>query len=145
MPKVRKTKTEDRLGRKNRTPLHEQRDKMTVENTDPSKVYRWVNNVLDAQGNRVERFKLAGWTPVQNTGQIEQTVENGENKTSSVTEKHVGGRTKAILMEIDKDLYDEDQAAKQAAVDQSEADMRRDALNAFGDVHSPKLDIQRRK
>ena len=121
-----RTRTEGLPNRPKRVPIHEQRDKLTVSNPDPNMVRRWVNNVDD----RIEKFKLAGYTPVARKdveiGDI--AVDTGQATTTSIVEKAVGGRVKAILMEIPKDLYEEDQRKKQELVDASEAAMKRDAL-----------------
>lgn len=110
--------------RPQRVALHEQRDKMTVANRDPDYAYRWVNDVED----RVDRFKLGGYILENDPKQIgDSATEQGINRTSSITEKFVGNKTKAVLMKIHKDLYEADQLAKQKVVDESDAAMKRDA------------------
>lgn len=130
--------TEARAGRfqarPKRTPLHEQRNKLTVEGRDPERVYRWVNDVDD----RIEKFKLGGYrVEADQALQVgDAVVEEGINRTSSVLEKNVGGKTKAILMSTQKDWYEADQAAKQEIVNQSDLAMRRDAQDKsdYGDL-----------
>jgi len=116
-----------------RIPLSEQRDQLTVAGKEAGYVYRWVNDIPD----RVNKFKLAGYDVVTTPVTVgDPSVEQGLNTTSSVVEKAVGGRTKAILMRIPEEWYDEDQAVKQKAVDASEEAMRRDqqAKSDYGNV-----------
>ncbi len=133
-----------RTNRPKRVPLHEQRDKMNVLDQDPNFVYRWVNDVDN--GQRVMRFQKAGYEVVQDKPTVgDPAVDQNLNNTSSVNEKHVGGNTKAILMRIPRDWYDEDQKAKQASVDASELAMRQESLGKYGEVRGAKLDISRRR
>jgi hypothetical protein len=53
-------------------------------------------------------------------------VETGQDKTSSIVEKAVGGRTKAVLMRIPEEWYDEDQKKKQKNLDAIDAAIKRD-------------------
>jgi hypothetical protein len=126
--------------RPSRVPLHEQRDQLTVEGRDPNFVYRWVNDVED----RIAKMKLAGYV-VEEKKNVEvgdPALETKQTSTSSIVEKNVGGRTKAILMKQRKDWYDEDQTAKQRQVDESEAAMHRDneSRSDYG-----KVEIHRRR
>lgn len=111
--------------RPKRTPLHDQRDKLTVQNRDPARVYRWFNDTDD----RISKAIEGGYRVENKDGQVvgEPAVEQGIDNTSSIVTKHVGGKTKAVLMSIDKDWYDADQAEKQKRVDELDAAMRRDA------------------
>jgi len=103
-----------------RVPVSEGRNVLTVKNPDPNFKYRFVNDDED----RVEMFKRGGWIPVgKNEEDTEDAVANTADSTSSVKEKYVGGGKKAILMKLPKDLYDEDQARKQARIDELEASM----------------------
>ena len=83
-------------------------------------MYRWVNDTED----RLLRFTEAGWEFVtdKNLTVGEPTV-NASKETGSVVVKRVGGDREAYLMCIDKEWYDEDQAAKSQAVDDQERAM----------------------
>ena len=130
-----------RRNRVERTPLHEQKDKMNVKDRDPQFEYRWVNDVDN--GQRVEKFKLAGYEVVSNKPVVgDGALEDNTNKTSTVTEKFVGRNTKAILMRIPKDWYAEDQKAKQRRVDATEAGMRQEALRQYGEIKNPKFSYE---
>ena len=127
-----------RRNRVERVPLHAQRDNMNVRDRDPNYSYRWVNDVDN--GQRIQKFKTAGYEMVQEAAKVgDAVVEDNTNKTSTVTEKFVGRNTKAFLMRIQKDWYDEDQKAKARRVDQSEAGMREDALANYGEIKRPKF------
>lgn len=122
--------------RPQRVPLHEQRDKIAVRNRDPNYTYRWVVNNNASDPDRVDRFLRAGWevdtdsrTTVGDPG-----VDDQLNKTSSVKERHMGGGQKATLMRIKNEWYEEDQAAKQRKVDESEEAMKREVTkDRYGD------------
>lgn len=118
----RPSTSETRADRPERVPLYAQRDTMSVRNKDDDKEYRWFND----RGNRIYRSKLAGWEHVTD----ESDVEIGEYKVEP--NKDLGNiicrlvddeGTKAYLMCIDKDLYDEDQARKAEEIDKKEEAM----------------------
>ena len=118
--------------RPKRVSLKDQRDQHSFEGKDPNFEYRFVNDIEDHLGSRIDRFKKAGWTPVLKSEGVvgEANVEgNNQTKTTSYVEKQVGRKMKAILMKIPKEWYTEDQTAKQQELDESEKQMRRDALS----------------
>lgn len=110
--------------RPSRTPVHEQKDKLTVE-TDPNYQYRWVNS---NDPKRVEVFKKAGYEVAPDVGQVGDSVTDSQvTQTTGVTERYMGGGTKAILMRIRRDWYEEDQAKKAEDLDAREKQMLREA------------------
>jgi len=86
----------------------------------PGFVRRFVND----HDGRVERFIEAGYTPV-----LDANADTSSKNTSKpslmgdVVRKAVGGGRHAVLMEIPKEWYDEDQAEKQKEVDAREGSM----------------------
>lgn len=96
----------------------------------PGYVRRWVNN----KPGRIQMFQQAGYKVVTdqeydpaNPGMVrvgDQFTDKPAIMGSSVVEE-VGGGNKAVLMEIRKDWYDEDQAAKARKIDQMEAQIKR--------------------
>jgi len=122
MTKVKKTDEVKTVPeRPRRIPVSGPRDVMTVAGKDPNYVYRWVN---DEEG-RLDRFKLAGYEIVTSEHEIGMpSVNKASDKYGSAYVKKVGNGVVAVLMRIPKDFYNEDQAAKQAAVDAAVADMR---------------------
>ena len=108
-----------RANRPKRTPLGT-RNVLTAEPREGF-VRRWINDVDD----RIERAKAAGYSPVQTPTEVGDPKAGADSQMGSVVAKSVGGGTRAILMEIPKDYYDEDQAAKQANVDRTEEGLSR--------------------
>ncbi len=122
-------------GRVRRTPVG-QRNVLTVGNKDPNYEYRIVND----EGDRVEQFKAAGYDVVSasdvTVGDRRITQASTEGSAAQVS---VGGGLKAVVMRIKKEWYEEDQAAKIANVDATEASTKIEALKGnYG-----KLEINR--
>jgi len=90
--------------RRRRVPLGVPRLKLEVATT-PGKVGRWVNDV----GDRINAAIDGGYEHV--------TGPDGTQRKKVVGTKEDGSSMTAYYMEIDKELYDEDQAAKQAEID----------------------------
>lgn len=123
------------VGRVTRTPVG-QRNILTVKGKDPNYEYRIVNDVED----RIAQFQEAGYELVP-----DEAVDVGDKRVSqgtSVGSKKVfsvGQGTKAYVMRIKKEWYEEDQRAKQRRVDAQESSIREKALDGtYG-----KLDITR--
>lgn len=120
--------------RKKRIPVSgDQRNVLTVRNKQPDFEYRFVNVVND----RVQRFLDAGYEVVtqEEAGPIGDPRVDSSQGTSSIVEKGVGMGTKAVLMKIPKEFYEEDQANKQKRVDELEAMMKQDAKKGrYGDL-----------
>jgi hypothetical protein len=127
------------VARPKRTPIG-QRNVLTVDKKDPNYVYRFVNDANE----RVEAFKLNGWEPVPageakvGDSRVEQASPEG-----SVTSVSVGGGTKAVLMRIPREWFDEDQKAKHDEIDRLEQTMKEDAQREYGGLKGSKLEITR--
>lgn len=108
-------------GRTRRTPLSK-RNRLSVKNQEQGFVYRIVNDTDD----RIELFQDAGYELVPDAQVGDKRVGNAKSlgSTNSVS---VGSGTQAFVMRIKKEWYDEDQAAKQARVDELEQTTQRDA------------------
>lgn len=96
----------------------------------PGYVRRWVNN----QPGRIQMFEQAGYTQVTdkdydpaNPGvvRVGDMVGNRPAPMGSSVIEEVGGGNRAVLMEIRKDWYDEDQEAKSRKLDEMEAQIKR--------------------
>ena len=122
--------------RPTRTPISGGRDILEVRNQDPNYVYRWVN---DTPG-RLQRFKDAGYEPVVSDAEVGTKTVDRNSKLGSVITRNVGGVLTAVLMRIPKEWYDEDQAAKQTQIDESDK-----MLRAEQDVDYGSLNVNRRK
>lgn len=118
-------------GRVTRTPVS-QRHVLTVKGKDPNYVYRIVNDTDD----RITQFQEGGYELVQ-----DETVKVGDSRVSSGTpvgttkNLSVGRGTKAYVMRIKREWYDEDQAKKQDYVDAQEAATKKKALDGtYGNI-----------
>ena len=109
--------------RPRRVPVAESRNRLTVEGKLDRKnfVQRWVND----QDDRIARFKEAGYEFVTNEGISvgDPTVDYKSTSDTSIVRKGVGGGKVAYLMQIPREYYEEDQAKKQAQVDEIEESM----------------------
>ena len=99
-----------------RTPLAA-RKKLSVDNQDPNYHYRVVN-VVDG---RTEDFIDRGYEIVP--AKVGDKRVDSAAPIGSQSQISVGGGTKAVVMRIRKDWYEEDQAFKQSQIDSLEADM----------------------
>lgn len=118
--------------RPKRTPISG-RNILTVKGKEPGYEYRIVND----SGDRIEMFKDAGWELVDSKDvtvgdrRVDRTTSEGSKAQVSV-----GGGTKAFVMRIPKEYYDEDQAAKNKHIDALEESMKKQALSGsdYGDI-----------
>lgn len=135
-PKVDQPK--QRRNKKDRIAVNgNSRNILTVSNRDPDYYYRWVLNDPD----RVTKFKEAWFEPVEGSEQTlvgDRKVDTAAGPTSLV-ETRAGAGRKYILMRLPKELWKEDQDRKHKAIDESEAEMKREATrDRYG-----KLEIDR--
>lgn len=107
--------------RKERVPVGIKQYTLRSEHA-PDKVGRWVND----RGDRLKRFQRGGYEFVDDPDATESSDGLGSKKCK-VVDKRTG--EKAYLMEIDKDLYDEDQAAKQAELDKVDNRIKTGKIN----------------
>lgn len=127
-------KTEAPSGRPQRQPVGF-RNRLVARNQDPNYVYRFVNDTDD----RIEMFKEAGYEPVTVS---KSTLGDKRLEGSATVDKSVsvGGGTRAYLMRIQKDWYEEDQKKKQQQVDSVEDSLKSPPVDgSFG-----KLEISRK-
>lgn len=116
--------------RRQRIPVGVPRLKLNAPNKE-GYVRRWVND----DNTRLQDFEAGGYSFVHNVqagdarGANDITArESVDSRVSRVVGKNEDGTPlRAYLMEIRKDWYDEDQRAKQARIDEQEAQMRRGA------------------
>lgn len=108
----------ERTNRPKRTPLG-MRNILTTDQR-PGYVRRWVNDVED----RVKQAKEAGYEPVMTQTEVGDERVGADTQMGAIVSRSVGGGRRAVLMEIPKVFYDEDQAAKQKRVDHIEAGLQ---------------------
>lgn len=95
-------------GRPQRTPVG-QRNILTVKGKDPAFEYRIVNDIDD----RIAQFKEAGYEIVPDeAASIGDKRVNAATAIGSGKQISVGQGTKAYLMRIRKEWYQEDQVTK---------------------------------
>ena len=115
-----------------RTPLGT-RNVLTVSGKEPGYEYRFVNDI----GDRVQEFLDNGWEIVE-----KKDVRIGDRRLGTPTSTEgtaaiaaVGRGTNAYVLRIREEWYKEDQAAKQEAVDASEAATKDKALDGtYGEL-----------
>jgi hypothetical protein len=89
-------------------------------------VRRFVN---DTDG-RLPMFEDAGYTPVRVPTQVGDPAAGNASQVGSVVRKPVGGGVDAVLMEIPKEWYDEDQLAKEQRLKEKEQSLLKEAVAA---------------
>lgn len=122
--------TQEASARPKRQPLVH-RQKLNVRNKEDGYHYRIVNANLDSDPDRVQDFIDAGWelVPKSHTEVGDKRVDN-PSALGSVSQVSVGQGTKAVVMRIRKDWYEQDQSEKQKLVDGQEQTMKGDARKA---------------
>lgn len=130
---ARQARTESRerqeTARARRVPLGTPEMKLTAENRE-GYVRRWFNG----KGNRLSRAQQAGYTFVEDDTFIGEGAESRNSDIGSAVSQIVGTNEdgsplRAYLMEIRREWYEEDQAAKQAAIDEREDAIRNGSVN----------------
>ena len=118
-------------GRPQRTPIGT-RNILTVKGKDPNYEYRIVNDVDD----RVTQFQEAGYELVPDeTVKVGDKRVNAPSPVGSAKQLSVGGGTKAFVMRIKKEWYNEDQTRKLSQVSEIERATKEKALDgAYGDI-----------
>ena len=104
-----------------RVPVGGRRDITAVhgQDTDGYKL-RWVNDT----DNRLQTFKTAGYEYVE-SAKVGDSHVDGTHNENGVVSKEMGKGTTAYLMKQRLDYFEEDKAAKQKIVDETEESMRR--------------------
>ena len=118
-------------GRVQRTPIGT-RNILTVKGKDPAYAYRYVNDIDD----RVSQFQEAGYELVQDeTAQSGDKRVNAASSLGSSKAVAVGQGTKAYLMRIKREWYEEDQARKLNQVADIERATKEKALDGtYGEL-----------
>jgi hypothetical protein len=108
-------------------------NRLEVINRDPNRVYRLIND----DPARLAQFDAAGYR-VEDVDALMPGAKKGNKGSATDNVFHAGGGQKQVLVSIEKEFYDEDQALKQAKVDAIEAQMKNktaDGLQGFyGDI-----------
>lgn len=138
MPKAKQTKTDrPKAGvratdRPERIPVSGQRNILGVSGMDKNRKYRFIKNV----GANIEIYKRGGWDIVNKEDVIVDSIATvGTGSAVEVIGDRKTGE-KLILVSIPLKFYEEDQAAKQALIDEEEEAMRQapNQEGKYGDV-----------
>lgn len=112
-------------GRVTRTPIGT-RNVLTVKGKDPNYVYRIVNDKDD----RVQQFQEAGYViDTDDSIAVGDKRVNAASSVGSTKQLSVGQGTKAFVMKIKREWYEEDQAVKLHQVNEVERATREKALD----------------
>jgi hypothetical protein len=84
-------------------------NRLEIINKDPGREYRLV----DALPHRMYQFEQAGWR-LEDLSEHVPGYKRVDNPTSVDNALMVGAGQQQVLMSIEKELYEEDQAAKRA-------------------------------
>lgn len=99
-------------------------------NLDPDRHYRLVN----ADPARIYKFEAAGYR-IENLEDHLPGYSRLDTASAQDNVLQVGGGQKQVLMSIEKEFYDEDQAAKQRRQDELEASMKpKISEGMYGDI-----------
>ena len=126
-----RTLPQKKFNRKKRVPLGTPHLKLNAEEI-PGKKTRWIKD----KPGRLDRALAGGWEFVRSDLEIgegaEPTNTDIGSAISTISGQANGGRL--YLMAIDEDMYEEDQATKQAHLDSIDNTIRRGKLqNQLGD------------
>lgn len=118
-------------GRPRRSPL-ENRSKLAVRNQEAGYHYRFVNANLEREPERIQDFLDRGYEIVpKSQADLGDKQVDSISALGSASEVSVGMGTKAIVMRIRKDWFEEDQRIKQSEVDAKEATIKQRAGEGF--------------
>lgn len=132
--RVPRQRARSERGRKRRQPLGQSQQKLAATVPD-GMVGHWFN---DTPG-RVQQAMDAGYTFISNEGEdLEEEGSRDQARRELVGRKEDGSPMYAYLMAIPAEWYQEDQAAKQSAVDETDSAIRRGNIRgaARGDESS---------
>lgn len=136
-----RSESREETGRSTRVPFGVPRLKLAVP-TRQGYVRRWVN---DQQG-RLRQAEQGGYQYVEDpslqigTSDIDNVNRDLGTRVSRVVDRATG--EKAYLMEIKKDFYEEDQAAKQAIINETDDAIRKGTLHDSDNRYVPKDGIK---
>jgi hypothetical protein len=112
---------------------YKDRRKISANDRDPNFVYRVVNTDENKNAGRIDYMQSIGYKLANDGESLGDEHGVGASTVGSQIGTHVGNGTRGVLMKIPRNLYEEDQAAKQAEVDHTELGMVADELkNAEG-------------
>ena len=122
-----KLKHPDRLERSTRVPFGVPTQRFSISKEDAEKYHHHVfNDNWRKEPGRIQRAMSAGYELVENERSGESAGTNDD-----------GSEIKGVLMRIPKELYDQDQAAKQKEIDKVDDQIYRGKFKTEGPTYSP--------
>ena len=100
----------------------------------------FVRRFVNDKGDRIQTFKDAGWTPVEDTPVGDPKIGRASSM-GSMTNPSVGDGQRAVLMEIPEEYYQEDYEAAQAEITAVENEIRRKSKSEASDGLSGEVKI----
>lgn len=125
IPAKHRKQREERTGRK---PLFQQGPQAVAGELDPNFVYRFVND----NGSRISNFQAAGYEFVEDADLRvgdSRVFDPSDSGSAKIVTSNDGSR--AYLMRIKKEWYDEDQAKKAERLDEQEEAMKQKATQGM--------------
>lgn len=137
MAKTLEVREENRERLIDRIPIGGSRDILTVFGKKPGFEYRWVKDV----GNRVARFKRAGWEHETDADIIVGDARVGVasplgSPVVADANMNMNGGDKLYLMRIPEQYYKEDQLAKEAELLKTEGSIGKNVEGIDGKISS---------
>jgi hypothetical protein len=112
-------------------------NRLEILNADSNRSYRLINN----DPARLAQFEQAGYR-VEDVKTYMYQANPGTKGASVDNVFHAGGGQKQVLVSIERELWEEDQAAKQAKIDATESQMKRKTADGLQDFYGD-VKIQR--
>lgn len=125
IPAKHRKQREERTGRK---PLFQQGPQAVAGELDPNFVYRFVND----NGSRISNFQAAGYEFVEDADLRvgdSRVFDPSDSGSAKIVTSNDGSR--AYLMRIKKEWYDEDQAKKAERITEQEDAMKKTAAQGM--------------
>ena len=121
--KTRPGKPPEKAGTEGSRISYKDRGKIDVGGRDPNFHYRVFNTDNEKYSGRLEQAQEMGYILANDDESLGGDAGVESSSIGSSIGRHVGGGTRGVLMKIPKEYYEEDAAAKQAEVDQTELGM----------------------
>lgn len=128
-PAKNQSRVEGTTSRPKRVAVSGNRDILTVVGKDNEFKYRWVKDINES-GQRVFKFRQAGYEFVDATTAEQYGIGSDSvydaSDLGSLIRKPAGDGTYLYLMRIPTEFFEEDQAAKQQAIKNTENQIMRE-------------------
>ncbi len=125
----------NRAQRPNRIPISGRREILSIRGKEPGFEYRIVKD----KPGRIDMLKDAGYEIVDHNVQVGEKRAGVAGAEGSPVKIGLGGGEQGYLMRQKKEWYDEDQKAKQDAIDAAEAGMKsRELREHYGNIEIEK-------